>query len=231
MLLLSLAFALAVFPAGTAAPDRATPWPTPRQFMPDSTQSYYARKDAGALRRLLRRADTRAERLLCRYRLYPLTEDERYLDDLPETLGSSASARELALLSGLWGYRAAHASIFGAMQAGRRSMRLLEQAREKDADAPFVLLVGGQSLLFRPAIAGGSDEAALARFQRLRRVLSTDDAASDGDAAVASLEAALWTWYALRETDRSDDADALHQKLVARDLPPLYREFLKHPPG
>jgi hypothetical protein len=61
-------------------------------------------------------------------------------------------------------------------------------------------------------------------------VLSTD-AASDGDAAVASLEAALWTWYALRETDRSDDADALHRKLVARDLPPLYREFLKHPPG
>jgi hypothetical protein len=221
MLLLLLAPLLALLPPSAAA---APASPSP---VPDSTQSYYARKDAEALRRLLRNADTRAERLLCRYRLYPLTEDERYLNDLPETLDPDASARELALLSGLWGYRAAHASVFGAMQAGRRSMQLLEKAREKDADDPFVLLIGGQSLLFRPALAGGSDETALARFRRLRRVLGSRP---DADAVAAS-EAALWTWYALRETDRPDAANALRRKLAERDLPPLYREFLKHPPG
>jgi hypothetical protein len=197
---------------------------------PDSTQIHYARQDAQALRQLLRRADSRAERLLCRYRLYPLTEDERHLDDLPEDLGRDATARELALLSGLWGYRAARASVFGAMQAGRRSMNLLDRARAKDADDPFVLLVDGQSLLFRPAIVGGSDEEALARFRQLRDVLAAPSE-NNTEAAVSGTEAALWTWYALRETGRTEKAAALHRRLAARDLPPLYREFLKNPPG
>lgn len=191
----------------------------------DSTQAYYARKDVAALEQFFESADTRAARLLCRYRLYPLTEDERYLDDLPEELEADATARELALLSGLWGYRAARASIFGAIGHGRRAMRLLDEAHAKDPDDPFVLLVQGQSLLFRPAIAGGDDAAALQRFRRLRGVL-----AGRSGTGVSRAEADLWTWYALRELER-EQADALRQRLAARDLPPLYREFLQHPPG
>ena len=222
MPLLLVTLLAVTLPEGTGLSE--TP-PAPR--MADSTQIHYAQKDARALRQLLRKADTRAERLLCRYRLYPLTEDERHLEDLPDDLGTKAAARELALLAGLWGYRAAEASVFDAMRAGRRSMHLLERAREKDADDPFVLLVAGQSLLFRPALAGGSDEAALHRFQRLRDVL---DGRATANAAVSRIEAALWTWYALREADRAEQARTLHQQLAARDLPPLYREFLQHPP-
>ena len=214
-LLLLLAF-LATPPSGLTA----------SSVMADSTQTYYAQKDVGALKHLLQNAATRTERLLCRYRLYPLTENERYLSDLPETLSPAASAREWALLAGLWGYRAAHASVFGAMTAGRRSMRLLKRARQEDADAPFVLLVEGQSLLFRPAIAGGSSEKALERFQQLRQVL--DERPGH---AVSPTEAATWTWLALREAGRTSKAEALHQQLTRDDLPPLYREFLEHPPG
>lgn len=226
MTALVLAALLAAFPSAdpTAAPSVA-PSRMARP-MPDSTQAHYAQKNTEALKQILREADARAQRLLCRYRLYPLTEDERYLEGLPEEPPTGATARELALLSGLWGYRAAEASVFGTMQAGRRSMNFLDAAREKDPDDPFVLLVEGQSLLFRPSFAGGSDEEALRRFRRLREVLR-----GRPNAAIAPTEAALWTWYALRETDRPDAADALHQKLAARDLAPLYREFLKHPPG
>ena len=230
MTALLLAALLAILPGvGSAvAPAAAATAAVPRMARPapDSTQTHYAQKNAEALRNLLQEADTRARRLLCRYRLYPLTQDESYLEGLPEDPPQNATARELALLAGLWGYRAAEASVFGAMQAGRRSMDLLEAARAKDPEAPFVLLIGGQSLLYRPGLAGGSDAEALRRFRRLRKAL-------DGrpDAAVAPTEAALWTWYALRETDRLDAARALHQKLAARDLPPLYREFLEHPPG
>jgi hypothetical protein len=224
MTALALAALLAAFPGTGATVASSAPRMAPPA--PDSTQTHYAQKNVEALRQLLRNADTRARRLLCRYRLYPLTEDARYLEGLPEDPPKNATARELALLAGLWGYRAAEASVFGVMQAGRRSTNLLDAARAEDPDDPFVLLVEGQSLLFRPALAGGSDEKALRRFRRLRDALDERP-----DAAIAPTEAALWTWYALRETDRPDAADALHQKLTARDLPPLYREFLKHPPG
>ena len=202
------------------------PSTSPASRMADSTQAHFAQKDVRALRQLLQNAGTRAERFLCRYRLYPLTEDESYLSDLPSDLGAGASAREMALLSGLWGYRAARASLFGAVRAGRRSMGLMKKARAQDPADPLVLLVGGQSLLFRPALAGGSDAEALQRFQRLRDVV---DGQPGG--AVSSTEAALWTWYALRETNRTGEATALRRQLAARDLPPLYREFLNHPPG
>lgn len=194
--------------------------------VPDSTHFYYAQRDVQALRRLLQDADTPGLRFLCRYRLYPLTEDERYLDDLPDVPTSDASARELALLAGLWGYRAARASFFNAMQAGRRSMRFLKTARQKEPEDPLVLLITGQSLLFRPALVGGSDEEALRHFRQLRAVIASDHP----EGAVAPTEAALWTWYALRETGRQNEADALYRQLSSDDLPPLYREFLDHPP-
>lgn len=190
----------------------------------DSTQRYYAQQNADALERLLKRAETRFEDLLCRYRLYPLTEDEALLDDLPEDL-DDGSARELALLSGLWGYRAARASIFSAIRYGRRAERLIDEARARDPDDPYVLLVEGQSLIFKPAIAGRDEEAALQRFNRLCEVLR----AASPDTGVSMTEAQLWRWYALHQLDM-DSAPSVRDKLKASNPPPLYRQFLHDPP-
>jgi hypothetical protein len=190
----------------------------------DSTQVYYAQQNAEALEALLDRADTRFEDLLCRYRLYPLTEDEDLLDDLPEDL-DDGSARELALLSGLWGYRAARASIFSAIRYGRRAERLIDEAHAHDPDDPFVLLIEGQSLIFKPAIAGRDEEAALQRFNRLCDVLQSAPA----DTGVSMTEAQLWRWYALHQMDMNN-ASAVRDELLASDPPPLYRQFLQDPP-
>lgn len=190
----------------------------------DSTQEYYAQQNADALEELLHRADTRFEDLLGRYRLYPLTEDKELLDDLPDDLGDG-SARELALLSGLWGYRASRASIFSAIRYGQRSERLLDQARTRDPDDPYVLLVEGQSLIFKPAIAGRDKEAALQRFNRLCDVLQS----AAPDTGVSMTEAQLWRWYALHQLDM-DNAPAVRDELLASNPPPLYRQFLQDPP-
>ena len=192
----------------------------------DSTQVYYAQQNAAALEDLLHEADTRFEDLLCRYRLYPLTENEALLDDLPDAL-DDGSARELALLSGLWGYRAAEAGFFlTAIRYGRRSSSFLDAARAADPDDPFVLLIEGQSLIFRPAIAGQDVEKALARFRQLEKQLRGSEQAP----GVSVNEARLWAWYALTELDRTAEAQALHNELTAADLPPLYRQFLADPP-
>jgi len=189
-----------------------------------TVQDAYAQEDAGRLRALLERAESRADSLLVRYRLYPLTENEAVLEDLPETL-PDGSARELALLSGLWAYRAGEASIFSAVSYGRRSSRLLEAAKRADPDAPYVLLVEGQSLLFRPAIAGRDAEAAARRFDRLAALVQ--DAPQYG---IAPMEARSWRWLALREAGHSETADALHDTLRAENPAPLYRKFLQTPP-
>jgi hypothetical protein len=188
------------------------------------TQAAYAQQDADALRALMERADSRADSLLVRYRLYPLTEDEAVLADLPEAL-PSGSAHELALLSGLWAYRAGEASVFRVVQYGRRSTDFLEAAKAQDADAPYVLLVESQSLLFRPSIAGRDPDAAADRLRRLTQQL--DDHPPVG---IARAEAQTWHWLALREADRDEEARRLHDQLMARDLPPLYEEFLQNPP-
>jgi len=190
----------------------------------DSTQMYYAQQNAEALEGLLERAETRFEDLLCRYRLYPLTEDEALLDDLPEDL-DDGSARELALLSGLWGYRAARASIFSAIRYGRRAERLIDEARARDPDDPYVLLVEGQSLIFKPAIAGRDEEAALQRFNRLCEVLRS----ATPDTGVSMTEAQLWRWYALHQLEMAN-APAVRDELMASNPPPLYRQFLQDPP-
>jgi len=54
----------------------------------DSTQIYYAAQDVSALQRLLAHTNDRALALLCRYRLYPLTQDPSYLKD-PEKADDS----------------------------------------------------------------------------------------------------------------------------------------------
>ncbi len=190
----------------------------------EATQTAYAQQDVDRLQSLLERASSRADSLLVRYRLYPLTEDAATLKDLPSSL-TDGTAREYALLSGLWAYRAGEASLFSVIQYGRRSANLLEKAKARTPDAPFVLLVEGQSLLFRPPIAGKDAKAAADRFERLADVV--DEGGSTG---ITRTEAQVWRCVALNEAGRSDKAAALEALLQKRDLPPLYQQFLDDPP-
>lgn len=190
----------------------------------EATQSAYAEENVRELRSLFERADSRVDSFLVRYRLYPLTENEELLDDIPSSL-SSGSAREYALLSGLWAYRAGEASVFSVIQYGRRSSQLLETAKKQDADAPFVLLVEGQSLLFRPRIAGRDLDAAAERFEQLAQIVRGSEVPG-----ISLTEANVWRWLALREADRSKKAEALCKSLRERELPPLFQQFLDDPP-
>jgi hypothetical protein len=185
-------------------------------------QHAYAHQEPDALRTLLAEADSRTDSMLVRYRLYPLTEDASLLADLPSDL-SDASAREHALLSGLWSYRAGEASLFKAVQYGRRSANLLERAKAQDPDDPYVLLIEGQSLLFRPAIAGRDAEAAAQSFEQLA-------AQADTVGGIPATEAQVWQWLALKEAGRTEAAQVLYRRLMGRDPAPLYRQFLEDPP-
>jgi tetratricopeptide (TPR) repeat protein len=185
-------------------------------------QHAYAHQDADTLRTMMAQADGRTDSLLVRYRLYPLTEDASVIDNLPDNL-DDGTAREYALLSGLWSYRAGEASMLSAMQYGRRSANILERAVEQDPDDPYVLLVEGQSLLFRPAIAGRDVEAAANRFERLASKADTTN-------GITKMEAQTWQWLALREAGRTDRASELRQQLLSQDPAPLYRQFLEDPP-
>ena len=185
-------------------------------------QRAYAHQEADTLHTLLTEAESRADSLLVRYRLYPLTEDASLLKGLPSEL-SDGNARETALLSGLWSYRAGEASILSAVQYGRRSANILESAKEQDPDDPYVLLIEGQSLLFRPAIAGRDPAAAADRFERLA-------AQADAAAGITTMEARVWQWLALRETGQTTKAQHLYERLRARNPAPLYRQFLDDPP-
>jgi hypothetical protein len=190
----------------------------------EATQDAYAQQDADRLRGLFDEASSRADSLLVRYRLYPLTEDASILDDLPSSL-SDGTAREYALLSGLWAYRAGEASVFSVVQYGRRSNRLLEKAKARGPESPFVLLVEGQSLLFRPAIAGKDADTAADRFARLAEIVQ-----AEGVAGISVTEARVWECVALEEAGQTDKAEALRENMLRQDLAPLYRQFLESPP-
>jgi len=200
------------------------PPPVPdRAAAVDSTQVYYATQNVEALQKLLAASDDRTVQLLCRYRLYPLTEDDHYLHDLPTEL-AHPTARDLALLSGLWGYRVMTGSVLNVPQNGLRASKLMDEAKTLDPDEPFVLLIEGQSLLFRPAIFGGDKRAALLRFQRLQTILK-----EVSDNSISEMEANLWVWYTLKKL-KAEEAPAMRSHLLASDPPPLYRAFLLDPP-
>lgn len=189
----------------------------------DSLTVYYTAHDTEAVRRLYRQAQTPEEQLLCAYRLFPLTQDTGWLAHIPEA-DEAGSARELALIAALWGYRTAHALPWQVPFFGRRSTHALERARALDPDEPYVLLVEGQSLLYRPAIFGGDAAAAQERFERLREVLRTRSAPG-----LDPMEAEVWIWMALRK-QRAPAAEPTRQRLLARQPPPLFRQFLLDPP-
>lgn len=192
-------------------------------YSPDSTGILYAHRDIAALTELCDNPSSREHDLMCRYRMYPLTDDAELVSDIPSEL-EDGSARELALLSGLWGYRAARASLPAMIRNGRRAERLLREAERLDPNDPFVLLVGGQSLLFKPRFAGGDTNAALVLFSQLQDILR-------GGAAgpITQMEADVWTWYAMERLDMPE-AIPVRADLLAAHPPPLFRDFLLDPP-
>lgn len=189
----------------------------------DAAHRAYAEENPEALRALVEISRTREDTLLLRYRLYALTARPGLIADIPTDL-DSASARELALLSALWGYRTKDLGLLELYVVGRRTMGLLDRALALDPQDPLVTLIDAQSLLFRPALAGGSRRRALERLRELQTQVRR--APSCG---VSRLEADTWLWYAL---ERNDDpaADAARAALEAQPLPPLYRKFLADPP-
>ncbi len=190
----------------------------------DSVQHFYALGDAEALRAVCSSVETVYEDLLCRYRLYPLTSDAALLADLPTEL-DDASPREMAILAGLWGYRATSGSIFGKIRSGRHANRWLSAAKTRASDEPFVLLIEGQSFLFRPAIFGGDNHRALEIFRELQRTL---DGAGTSD--ITRLEADLWVWFALTRLE-DPAARIVRESIERRNPPPLFANFLANPPS
>jgi hypothetical protein len=196
--------------------------------LPDTVASLYGQKDRAGLERLHRNVNTVSDELLLRYRLYPLARQSRILDDLPNE-GECRSARDFALLSALWAYRLTEAPAWRVPAYGRRTDSLLRRGREIDPNDPFVLLIEGQSLLYRPGLFGGNAETALERFVKLRDLLRRHEAERRPVAGLPALEADIWVWYTLRRLGR-DGTDGLRDRLLAQNPPPLYREFLLDPP-
>ena len=190
----------------------------------DSLTYYYARQDTSAVERLYRtKARTREERLLCLYRLYPMTLDERYIEDIPPEEGVR-SARELALISALWAYRAASGPAWRLPIDGRRSEGILGHALALDPGEPYALLVRGQGLYYKPRVFGGDVDAARRTFEDLRQRLRRRIAPG-----IHPFEAEVWIWMAVRRLDEARGAQ-LRQRLLAQNPPRIFRQFLVDPP-
>lgn len=52
----------------------------------------------------------------------------------------------------------------------------------------------------------------------------------DDVSGISQTEAHIWRWLALTEAGQPQTAEALCARLLKRDLPPLYEQFLKDPP-
>lgn len=195
-----------------------------RSTVRDSLTYYYAHQDTSAVERLYRtKARTREDRLLCLYRLYPMTLDRRYLEDIPSEDGVT-SARELALISALWAYRAAAGPAWRLPIDGRRSEAVLGRALARDPAEPYALLVRGQGLYYKPGVFGGDVGAAQRTFERLRQAL-----AGRRVPGLHPFEAEVWIWMAVRRQDAARGAQ-LRQRLLAQGPPRLFRQFLIDPP-
>lgn len=223
------AFVLAVLLLGSSgsdtaglSPPEALPWVSAPAAV-DSVTYYYVTQNAEGLERLYRRAPTREAELLIRYRLYPLTKSAHYLEDIPAN-PSTRSARELALIAALWAFRTADAPPWMLPTYGRRSERILNTAAALDSDEPYVLLVQGQSLYYKPALFGGDINEARDVFKRLREVLRRRSAPG-----IHPMEADVWRWMCLRKLD-PDRAAQLKRDLLGQRPPALFRRFLIDPP-
>lgn len=218
--------------APTDTPEASWDLPTPTEWVVsldastpvrDSLTHYYVRRDTRAVRRLHRIARTRGDKLLVRYRLFPMTMDEGLLRSIPSDQGVR-SARELALISAMWAYKAANGPKINLPTHGRRSERILNQAKEINPNDPYVLLVQGQSLLYKPGIFGGDVGEAKATFQKLKRIMRGRSVPG-----LHAFEADVWIWMCERKLDRGR-ANTLKQQLLRRNPPPMFRQFLIDPP-
>ena len=213
-----LALLLALAPTPDAPEARAIVTP-----VRDSLTHYYVQRDVPAVRRLERLARSREDRLLVTYRLFPMTMDEDVIEDIPSESGVR-SARQLALISALWAYRAANGPRLKLPTYGRRSERILDRARDIAPNDPYVLLVRGQSLLYKPGIFGGDVEAAKVTFEQLKRVLLRQSVPG-----LHPFEADIWIWMCERKLDPRA-ASQTRQRLLAQRPPPMFRQFLIDPP-
>ncbi len=211
---------LAMATCAAAAPSAR---PSQRPSPLDSLTHYYVHQQPGQIERLLAVARNREERLLCRYRLYPLTRDASLVADIPAA-SEARTAREAALIAAMWAFRIHASPAWRLPTYGRRSQAALDRARQMDPDDPYVLLVEGQSLLYKPAMFGGDPAAARQRFERLRGAIARRPAAG-----VHRFEAEVWIWMAMRRL-HSPDAEAFRRRLLADSPPPLFRQFLLDPP-
>jgi hypothetical protein len=184
----------------------------------------YGDKDVDAIRRQLADASTQFEELHALYRLYPLTEDLELLLDIPTTPGPEASASETALLAALWTWRGARSKFLKRLSIIMKGVRMLDLAREMDPDDPFVLLVDGQALIYKPKIAGGSIRKALATLQRLRSILE-----SESSCHISIEEVDSWIWFCLNRLD-DPEAESFKQRFLAAEPAPLFRQFVLSPP-
>lgn len=189
----------------------------------DSLTYYYAQHNVVAIERLHRNADTPLERLLCSYRLFPLTNNERWLENLPEE-DELSSARALALLAAHWGFKAQRGPAWRLPTYGRRSEEILRRAQSIDPNEPYALLVDGQSLYYKPGLFGGDVEEARRRFEQLRNALYRNPAPG-----IHRFEPEVWIWMCLRKLE-SSGADQLRTSLLNQHPPPLFRHFLTNPP-
>ena len=214
--------ALLVALVGLATPAHATT--ADASTVRDSLTYYYVRQDADAIDRLYRtKARTREDRLLCLYRLYPMTLDEGYIADVPSEEGVT-SARELALISALWAYRASSGPAWRLPTYGRRSERILERALARDPAEPYALLVRGQGLYYKPGIFGGDVAQAQRTFEQLRQRVT-----GRGIPGLHPFEAEVWIWMAVRRQDEAAGT-RLRERLLAQRPPSMFRQFLIDPP-
>lgn len=224
MLVLFAALLLGAAPIPGPPPAAAEAAVASASTVRDSLTFYYARRDTSAIERLYRRkARSREDRLLCLYRLFPMTLDERYLAAIPSEDGVR-SARELALISALWAYKTAHSPAWRVPTYGRRSERILGLALDRDADDPYALLVRGQGLLYKPRVFGGDVAEAQRTFEQLRQVV-----ARRSPPGLHPFEAEVWIWMAVRKQDASR-GEALKRRLLAQNPLPMFRQFLIDPP-
>jgi hypothetical protein len=189
----------------------------------DSLAYYYATQQSDAIARLLAGAASREDQLLCRYRLYPLTRERALVRDIPPA-SEARTAREAALIAAMWAFRIHSSPPWALPTYGRRVEAALERARALDPSDPYLLLVDGQSLLYRPAMFGGNASTALQRFRHLKALLATRPATG-----LHPIEAEVWTWMAMRRL-RDPGAEAFRRRLLAARPPPLFRQFLLDPP-
>lgn len=213
---LALAFATTVaVPHATAA--------APGAHVSDPLTTSYVQRDTRGVRRLYQNADTQRDRLLAAYRLFALTQDQSVIRDIPSDEGVN-DARELALISALWAFRAGTGPKINLPTHGRRSERILDRARDLNANEPYVLLVRGQSLYYKPRVFGGDVREAKRTFEQLKRRMQGRTVPG-----LHAFEAEVWIWMCERKLD-PENAETMKERLLARNPPPLFRQFLIDPP-